>query len=51
MFDLLQLNALHGTMLVIEAQGDLAQQVVEDIARLISEPPSAEDASRPTQAG
>jgi phosphotransferase system HPr (HPr) family protein len=52
MFDLLQLNALHGTILVIEAHGVQAQQVVEDIARLISEPPPpAEDAARPTQAG
>jgi phosphotransferase system HPr (HPr) family protein len=52
MFDLLQLNASHGTMLIIEAHGNLAQQVVDDIARLISEPPPpAEDASRSTQVG
>jgi len=40
MLDLLQLNATHGTILVIEAQGEQAESLLEDVCRLIVEEPA-----------
>jgi phosphocarrier protein NPr len=40
MLDLLQLNATHGTMLVIEAQGDQAEDLLEAVCRLIVDEPA-----------
>lgn len=44
MLDLLQLNAIHGTMLLVEARGSQAEEIIEGIARLVSGEPWASDA-------
>jgi phosphotransferase system HPr (HPr) family protein len=45
MVDLLQLNAQHGTMLVIEAGGNDAEQLIDALARLVAEEPPRAGAS------
>ena len=39
MLDLLQLNAAHGTMLVLEARGQQAESLIEGVERLIAQEP------------
>lgn len=40
MLDLLQLNATHGTMLIVEADGDQAAGLLDSVCRLIVEEPA-----------
>ena len=39
MLDLLQLNATHGTMLILEARGRQAESLIEGVERLIAQEP------------
>ncbi|MBX3443687.1 MAG: HPr family phosphocarrier protein [Planctomyces sp.] len=49
MLDLLQLNAVKGTMLVVEASGEQAQELVEGVARLMSGAPADGGPPGPSQ--